>query len=78
MKQITIGTKNQIVIPKEVRRKVKGLNPGGRVQVYSLNDTTIAIKVGKQNWLENSYGIMKNAWSKIDPIKELAKSREEW
>ena len=78
MQQITVGTKNQIVIPKEVRQQVKGLKPGRKVRIYSLNEDTVAIKVGAQSWLDSSYGVMKNAWSSIDPVKELNKIREGW
>lgn len=78
MKTVTIGTKNQIVLPKEVRKKIKGLKPGNKVMVYSLNEDTVAIKVDHNNWVERTYGSMKEAWKDIDPIKELEKMRNEW
>lgn len=78
MQLITIGTKNQIVIPKQVREKIKGLKPGRKVIVYPLSEDTVAIKVSERNWLDNSCGLMKEAWSNIDPIKELEKMRDEW
>ncbi len=78
MQQVTIGTKNQIVIPKEVREKIKGLKPGEKVDIYSLDEDTVAIKVSKKDWLEVSYGLMKDAWKGIDPIAELEKIRNEW
>lgn len=77
MQQIIIGTKNQIVIPKEMRKKIKGLKPGRKVNIYSLDENTIAIKVEKNNWLDNSYGLMQKAWVK-NPLKELNNLREEW
>jgi AbrB family looped-hinge helix DNA binding protein len=78
MDQVTIGTKNQIVIPKRLRSKVAGLKPGRKVRMYLLDKETIAIKVENGNWLESGYGMMKQAWRKIDPIKELEKMRSEW
>ncbi len=78
MQQITIGTKNQIVIPKELRKQIKGLKPGRKVNIYSLKGDTLIIKIDPQNWLDSSFGLMKNAWSKKDPLKELSKIREEW
>lgn len=78
MQQIIIGTKNQIVIPKEVRQRVKGLKPGRTVRIYPLNENTIAVRVDLQSWLESSYGVMKKAWSSINPIKELNAMRREW
>lgn len=78
MQQITIGTKNQIVIPKELRQQIKGLKPGRKVNIYSLKGDTIIIKVDPQSWLDSSYGLMKSAWGKKDPLKELDNMREEW
>lgn len=78
MKQVTIGTKNQIVIPKEIREKIKALKPGRKVSIYLVDEDTVAIKTTAKDWLESSYGIMKKAWSQIDPIAELEKMRNEW
>ena len=78
MQTVTIGTKNQIVIPKEVRKKIKGLKPGHKVMVYPLNENTVAIKVEDKNWTERARGIMKDAWRGIDTTKELEKLRNEW
>lgn len=78
MQQVTIGTKNQIVIPKDLRKQIKGLRPGRKVGLYSLDQDTIVIKVDAQNWLESSYGLMKNAWSKSNPLQTLEQLRTEW
>ncbi len=78
MQQVTIGTKNQIVLPKEVRKKIKGLKPGNKVMVYLLNEDTVAIKVEKKNWVERTQGSMKEAWKDIDTTKYLEKLRSEW
>lgn len=78
MQTVTIGTKNQIVLPKEVRKKIKGLKPGKKVMVYPIDKDTVGIKVSDKSWVERSYGIAKDAWKDIDPIKELEKMRKEW
>lgn len=78
MQLITIGTKNQIVLPKEVRNKIKGLKPGEKVMVYPLNDSTVAIRVDNRNWIDASGGIAKNAWKDIDTTAYLDKLRNEW
>lgn len=78
MQQITVGTKNQIVIPKEVRKKIKGLKPGSKVSIYSVDDNTITIKVTSEDWIKSTYGIMEKAWRDIDPSAELEKMRNEW
>ncbi len=78
MQQVTVGTKNQIVLPKEIRQKIKGLKPGRRVSIYSLDENTIAIKISAKNWLDSSYGAMKARWNKMNPIEEVEKMRDEW
>lgn len=78
MQLITIGTKNQIVIPKQIRQKIKGLKPGRKVTLYPLDEETVAIKVTRQSWLDSSYGAMKRSWSEQKPLCELEKIRNEW
>jgi AbrB family looped-hinge helix DNA binding protein len=78
MQQVTVGTKNQIVLPKEIRQKIKGLKPGRKVSIYSLDESTIAIKLSAKSWLDSSYGAMKALWSKSNPIEEVEKMRDEW
>lgn len=78
MQLVTVGTKYQIVIPKEVRNKVKGIKPGSKVGMHAVSDDSIAVKVNPKSWAEESYGFMKDAWKNIDPIAELEKMRDEW
>lgn len=75
--QVTVGSKYQIVIPKEIRKKIKGLRPGIKVSVNSLDTETVTIrKVG--NWLERTRGTMKKAWKNVDTSKYLEDLRNEW
>lgn len=76
--QVTVGTKYQIVIPKEIRKKIKDLRPGSKLVVNSIDDKTILIKQVNQNWMAKSRGLMKDAWKNIDPNAELEKMRDEW
>ena len=78
MATATVGTKNQIVIPKAVRAQVKGLKPGEKVQVYSLDDQTVAIKLDGRDWYERTHGIAAEAWKDIDTTKYLDELRDEW
>lgn len=78
MQTVTVGTKYQIVIPKEVRKKVKGLMPGSKVSVQAIDEETMKVKAKPKSWVEESYGFMKDAWENIDPIVELEKMRNEW
>lgn len=78
MQQVTIGTKYQIVIPKEVRKKIKGLKPGNKVIVRPSNNNTITVSPVKKNWSDENYGAFKKYFKGIDPIAELEKARDEW
>lgn len=78
MQQATVGSKYQIVIPKDVRRKIKDLNPGDSVKVYTEDDQTITIKVTPKDWLERTRGIAKEAWKDIDTTQYLEDLRNEW
>lgn len=78
MQQVTVGSKYQIVIPKEIRRKMKGVKPGAKVGVYLVNGETATIKAEPKNWLERTRGMMTEAWKGIDTTKELEKMRDEW
>ena len=79
MQLVTVGTKYQIVIPKEVRKKIKNLKPGKKVGVYTAkNEQFITIDPDPQSWVERTYGMMKNAWKDIDPIAEIEEMKNEW
>lgn len=78
MQLVTVGSRYQIVIPKEVRKKVKGIKPGAKVEVYLKDNKTVAIKAEEESWLERTRGMMTEAWKGIDTTKELEKMRDEW
>lgn len=77
MYQVTVGTKYQIVIPKGVRRRIKGIRPGKKVGV-AVSGEEVLIKPEPENWLERTKGMMTEAWKGIDTTKELAKMRDGW
>jgi|SRR3989304_1334185 len=78
MQQVTVGTKYQVVIPKEVRRKIKDIKPGQQVKIYSEDESTITIKITPQDWIARTYGMMAEAWKGIDTTKYLNDLRNEW
>lgn len=76
--QPLVNSRYQIVIPKETRKKIKALKPGRRVSVTPVDEETIQIKVAPKSWVEETYGIAKEAWKGIDTTAELQKMRDEW
>ncbi|OGM32442.1 hypothetical protein A2803_03135 [Candidatus Woesebacteria bacterium RIFCSPHIGHO2_01_FULL_44_21] len=77
MQTVTVGPKYQVVIPKEVREKLKGVKAGSKVSV-SVQKGSVVMKPVKGDWIKKTYGSMKEAWKDIDPIAELNKMRDEW
>lgn len=78
MEHVTVGSKYQIVIPKEVRRRVRGLHPGTKVVVGMIKADTITVKKVRKNWVAQTRGLARRAWSAIDTTKHLEELRNEW
>lgn len=78
MEQVIVGTKYQVVIPKEVRRKVKGIKPGSKVSVGLSHEGIITVNTDPQDWLIRTRGMMKDAWRGINTTKYLQDLRNEW
>ncbi len=77
MQLVTVGSRYQIVIPKEERRKINGITPGKKVAI-SASKSKLEIIPKQDNWVERTRGIMAEAWKDIDPAKEIDKMRDEW
>lgn len=78
MQQVTIGTKYQIVIPKEIRIKLKGLKPGAKLSVQQVDENAVILRTDPLDWIRRTAGMMTEAWKNIDPIAEIKKGRDEW
>ncbi len=78
MQQVTVGTKYQIVIPKEIRKKIKDFKPGSKVSIGVMGKNSVAIHTNPKSWVESSRGIAKEAWKNIDTTAYLDKLRDEW
>lgn len=77
MQLVTVGSRYQIVIPKEVRNRIKGITPGSKVAV-GVDKKKITLEPKQKNWSDRTYGIMAEAWKGIDPAAEIDKMRDEW
>lgn len=72
----TVGSKYQLVIPKEIREKMN-LKPGDKLYADILNRDTIYLMVPKKNWANRNYGALKKYWQGVDMIEEVEKIRNE-
>lgn len=78
MQLVTVGTKYQIVIPKEIRIKLKGLRPGTKLSVQQIDENAVTLRTDPLDWIRRTAGMMTEAWKDIDPIAEVKKGRDEW
>lgn len=78
MQIATVGSKYQIVIPREVRKKVPLLKPGSKVKVSANNKVVSITPSSPKSWSERYMGIAKKDWKNIDTTKYLESLRNEW
>lgn len=73
MQTITLSSKNQVVIPRDVRLKL-GLKGGDRLVIARLTDTEVVIKK------EPSYADLAGTLPRgaIDPVARVRALRDEW
>jgi len=72
MAEAKLSSKNQIVIPREVREQL-GLKPGDKIVLALHGDTAIMIRKPKK-YSEALAGIMKGTY----PPDYLERERESW
>lgn len=72
----TIGSKYQLVIPKQIRQEMN-LKPGDKVYIDVDENGTIYLAVPPKNWADQNFGALKKYWKGIDMIEEVEKIRNE-
>jgi AbrB family looped-hinge helix DNA binding protein len=82
VKDTTISSRNQTVVPAEVRRRL-GLSEGDKLVwgiVVDENQEVQAVKVmpKKTNWGDYLSGLGKRLWRGVDTDSYVKKMREEW
>jgi AbrB family looped-hinge helix DNA binding protein len=76
MNTSTVSPKYQIVIPKELRRKLQ-IKPGQKVALEAKKGGEIVVKT--KSPVEEFYGVLagRNVWGD-DPVATIRKDRDEW
>ena len=72
----TIGSKYQMVIPKDIRQALN-LKPGDKLYIDTDEEDTITLTVSPKNWAEQNFGALKKYWKGINMIEEVEKVRNE-
>ena len=76
MSIVTISSKHQIVIPKEIRRKLN-MKPGQKLRVNENERGQVVIE--PNSVVDEYFGMFagKEIWGK-DPVATIRKMRDEW
>lgn len=73
---VKIGPKYQVVIPREIRKKVP-LSPRKKVLVEEINGA-IVIVPQPTSFTEFMFGLGKDAWKGMDPKIHVKRERKSW
>jgi len=80
MNQTLVSSKYQVVIPKEIRRKIK-VKPGQKLDVDVMGEK-IVLSPAKQakelKWPHDYIKLLKKDWENIDVEKYLEQERAAW
>jgi len=75
---VKVSSKYQVVIPKEIRKKVN-LKPKEEVEVtLDIKSAGIIIRPKIKNWAKYMRGLGKEIWRKIDVEKYIKEERKDW
>lgn len=80
MIQTSVSTKYQVVIPREVRKKIK-IKPGQKMNVHVSGEQIVLTPTKltkKLNWPYDHIKKLKNPWEGEDPLKYLEEERNSW
>lgn len=80
MAKVKLSSKNQIVIPSEVRETLN-LRKGASISLYAVDDShAILMKhPAKGNYVESMRGLGKEVWKKLGGVDKYIKDeRDSW
>lgn len=78
MPQVTVGPKYQVVIPREIRKKVH-LKKGERVSISSNDEKRIVIELEKKSLADQLAGLGKEVWDKLGGADAyIERERNSW
>ncbi len=78
METSTLSQKYQIVVPKEVRRKMR-LEAGARLEIYPLDEDRAILLKYKQNRVQAMKGLGKDVWRRLGgAVRYIKQERASW
>jgi len=76
MKIVKLSSRYQLVIPKEIRKRL-GLQAGGEL-VVELEGEKVVLYPRPKNYTNYMLGLGKKVWQGIDATEYVRKERESW
>lgn len=73
---VTVSSKYQIVIPKDIRKKLD-LHPGDQLLVR-LEDGQVVLRSRPQSYAKHLRGLHKEVWRDLDATEYVKRERESW
>lgn len=78
METAKLSHKYQIVVPREVRKKMK-LQAGSRLSIYPLDEKKAVILKYPENYVEAIRGLGKDVWRKLGgAARYIKQERASW
>ncbi len=78
MSKTTLSSKNQIVVPKEVREKLK-LVPGAKISIYPVDDNHAILTRQSEDYVKSLRGLGKEVWQALGGAdKYIKEERAAW
>ncbi len=77
MNTAKLSAKYQVVIPREVRRKMR-LEKGSRVSWYPLDDERVVLTRQARDPVVALRGLGKDLWRSLGGVKYLEQERSSW
>ena len=73
---LTLSSKYQITVPKEIRKRLD-LRQGSKVTVVAGEKGAILLPYPKK-WTDYGWGLGKEIWAGIDPLEYIRQERQSW
>lgn len=73
---VKLSRKNQIVVPKEARKKL-GISPGDELVVEIEKDKMI-MKPRPKSYTKYALGLQRKVWKEVEVLQYLEEERKSW
>ena len=73
---VTLSSKNQIVVPKEARTKLR-IGPGQQLLVLTKEDRIVLIPRPK-DFVSRMKGLHKDVWADVEAAEYIEEERKNW